>query len=199
MRVVVAFFAVCLLFVFPAFAIPITFDFSLAPDSYQSDSGLNLNVEASSVGRTYAEIDWSKNFGFGVLAAPSASGAKDSGLLDGSSSDDVLTFNFDSEIQLAEIVFSWVNYYDLFELWVEEEKVVDGLINASGDQISLFNFSTFHVLTSSFSVRASDANASFRIKSISVDFTPSSIPEPSTWLLFAGGALGLFFFRKRSG
>ena len=195
MRVVVLCLCVCLsVFVSQVFAVPVVFDFSSSPDAYQTVSDLSLTIEAASIGRESAEVDWSNRYGLGVAAATDTSGT-----LDGSASDDVLTFDFGEDVFLQEIVFSWVNYYDLFELWVADRREAAGLIDDSGAKIVTYDFSSLGLISDSFSLMAADSNASFRIHSLTVETlgAPVPTPEPSTWLLLGSGLAGLLCWRKR--
>ncbi len=199
MRIVVC-LCLCVGLAFPAYSLPIIFDFSSVPDDFRESSsfttaagGLSLFVEASSDNRDYASITWAQNNGLGVRAETESTVT-----MDGSGGEDRLLFRFEERVQLLTVGFSAVNDYDVFELWVEGNEIVDTVIDPSGISVSDYDFSALSLLTDSFSVRVSDNDSAFRIKSITVDFAPVPAPEPSTWLLLASGVSVLLCWRRSS-
>lgn len=202
MRSVFLFLYVCLFSLCnSALATPITFDFSIASDSFiYSEFGLGLAVSADSVDDALSiggEVDWS-SFGLGVVAG---GGIDSSKTMDGSGSDDLLMFDFSVPVLLQKVVFSRVGDSDEVQLWVQGLKVFDDYIDralTTSLNVVELDFSAMQLAVGSFSLLALDSNDSFRVKSITVDhrLQPLATPEPATWLLLSAGVCGLLFLRR---
>lgn len=186
----------------PAFSLPVVLDFTLAPDDFQeiaqiktTVAGLNLDITADSVGRSFAEITWSNGYGLGVRAE-----AESAKTLDGSGGDDLLTFSLDSSIRLLAVEYARVNDYDRFELLLGDDVIVDDFIDTAGDAFASYDLISQQILTDSFSIKAVDSKASFRVKSITVGTieAPLPAPEPATWILLGVGWPVLVWMRKKT-
>ncbi|SHJ73304.1 PEP-CTERM protein-sorting domain-containing protein [Malonomonas rubra DSM 5091] len=187
MRVVVLCLFVCLLSVFPAFAIPVTFDFSDSPsDYYFPKADLTLNVSAGLATVT----DTSR--GLGVDA-----GGSDSGTLDGDGAFEALWFSFSEKVRLVDASFYWVDVGDAFAFSLgdgDQFGEVEDILRI-GDKDGFFDFTAHNLSSQMFGIKASEGS-SFRVTTLTVDFTPVPTPEPSTYLLFGSGVAGLFFWRR---
>jgi len=203
MRIVIV--CLCVLFSISsgAMALPVTFDFSSASNSFEySSSGLILEVLADSfdaTGSLGGNVTWVGGSGLGVEASGKSDSSK---TLDGSGSDDLLTFDFGTKVQLGEITFASVGSTDEVRLLVDGLTVFDDYLDSSlttSLNLVTFDFSPLQLFSEKFSLLAIDTNDSFRIKSITVDYNQQSapVPEPSTWLLLSTGMAGLVYWRRR--
>lgn len=184
-------------------AVPITFDFSSNHGVVQySAFGVTLNVSAGSLtsaGSIGGDITWFASYGLGVDASTSEK-ADSSKTLDGSSSDDFLTFDFGSSVLLRGIVFSSVGGNDEVRLLVGGATVfdgyIDGTLTTSSNVVDL-SFLPLNLSGQTFSLMAFDSDDSFRVKSMTIETAPIPTPEPSTWLLLSVGVGGLAYWRRR--
>lgn len=202
MRIVVCLglFVLCLVDV--SLAIPLTFKFYSNPNvlSFSAD-GVDLNISAEFYDGANAIgglVTWYSSYGLGV----DAFGKSDLKTLDGDKgSDDLLRFDFSAEITLQRIEFSSVGPTDEVRLLVDDLIRFDGEIDsslASGSNLVEYDFSGMNLLGSKFSLMAIDYNDSFRIRSLTVDYSgqPVPAPEPSTWLLLSAGFASLVYLRR---
>lgn len=201
-------FIVCLFLPFcfysSAFALPVIYDFSTEPDGSQYPSlGLTLGVRGDSFVSTDSiggKVTWDNGAGLGVEAIGKVDSSK---TLDGSASDDVLIFDFGTDVSLVEIVFSWVGKDDEALLLVDDVTVFNDYIKPSIEgyaNIVAFDFSSLKFTGAVFGIKAIDSNDSFRIQSLTVDspIVPIPSPEPATWLLFGGGLCGFVWWRRKN-
>jgi len=189
MRVVVLCLCVFLCEVSGCFAISIPFEFSTTSSTNQyldsmfiSKLGVELNIFSEIPNAQITQ----KVGGLGVSFT-----GDNSTTLDGSVGFDSLTFKFSQVVTLLEVRFSYFEVGDEFAL-----STANG--NLAMDIPADIGAVDLSLVDDRFVFSVTDANDDYRIESITIAVdSPVPAPEPSTWVLLAGGLAGILFWHSR--
>lgn len=117
----------------------------------------------------------------------------DSGSIDGSVANDLLTLTFNKAVRFTSVLFSQWDASDSFDLFIDGELVAPE--ERTADASGYFSFGNLKGMTISFGADAGLLHSpdSFRVKSVEV----APVPLPASAFLLLGGVGGLIGLRRR--